>query len=173
MHLRQASFEVVCRELKPHLLYAVKHHPTIVDLKLLQGNPVTARDYAKRVIKRARSEGIGDCTADQFRRLAPRIRVYYTQDGIALGAIKRKSPAKSDEYSFALKIKRVETSRWPTIVRNPNPAAIRNLSEMLLAKVLVSPLEIQSPWSRQEIEKMVGEHFHVFTNGKTVIVRLR
>jgi hypothetical protein len=170
MHLRQASFEVVCRELRPHLLYAVRHHPTIVDLKLLQGNPVTARDYAKRVIKRARQEGIGNCTADRFRRLAPRIRVYYTQDGIALGAIKRKSP--DHDYFPPLNLKRIETSRWPILMLNPTRAEILNLAAMLKRGALVGPLEIRTKESKANIQKLIGSDFHVFTNGKTVIVRL-
>ena len=58
MDLRTASREINAKELKPFLLEAIKRHPNPVDFRLLQGNIVTARDYARRFLIDVRKKGV-------------------------------------------------------------------------------------------------------------------
>lgn len=176
MNLRKTSFQIIERELKPYFIEAIKFHPKIIDIKVVRGNPVTVHDYARRILIKARKEGIGPYSAERIAALQPRLRIYYSSGGIAITAAKQKRSIskKWDQYQPPFDVLPDEASRWPLKIANPLPEDIISLIRMLEAKILSTPLEIHSKVSlatwRQILcdAKLLG--YHLFQSGRNIML---
>src|ERR1700678_1776281 len=112
--LRKSSVEILCRDLRPYIERAIEVHPNPVDIRITRGRPATVRDYIRRVLIKARAEGIGRFTAEHVRALKPRIRVYFCSGGLSLAGIdiKYKVPIYWDNYKFPFDLAPQEDARW-------------------------------------------------------------
>jgi len=176
MNLRKTSFQIIERELKPYLIEAIKFHPKIVDIKVVRGNPVTVHDYARRILIKARKEGIGSYSAEHIQGLQPRLRIYYSSGGISITAAKQKRSIskKWDQYQPPFDVLPDEAARWPIVVKNPWSEQIVSLVQMMESKTLNTPLEIHSninlaTW--QQVLKDAGlDGYHLFKSGRNIMV---
>lgn len=171
MDLRTASRQINEKELKPFLLEAIKRHPRPVDFKIIRGNIVTARDYARRFLVRVRKEGIADLSAEQFNRLKPSIRVYINDQGLTFAGFTKKTvgPSYWDNYKFPFEIMRSEDARWTTLAVNPTETEIKFLFDLMTRGVLPAPIEVRTKFTVKEIQAMTPGA-HVFLIGKNRMI---
>ena len=156
-NLRSSSVEIICRELRPYLERAIEIHPNPVDIRIVRGRPATVRDYVRRLLIKARAEGIGKFTAQQVCALKPRIRVYFCSGGISLAGIdiKYKVPIYWDNYQFPFKLLPQEDARWTTLAIKPSPDELLALIRLLNNGVIESPIEVRGNFTRDEITSLL------------------
>lgn len=172
MDLRTASRDIIEKELKPFLLQAIKSHPKPVDIKVVRGNIVTVRDYARRFLIRVRKEGLDKITAAEFNKIKPTIRIYLNSGGITFAGInqKRINSDHWNNYKLPFKVVKSEDARWTTLAVNPSEAEIKQLGLMLVGGVL-PPIEMRTSFTPLQIKNIVGHpEIHCFVLGKNKII---
>lgn len=178
MNLRKTSFQIIERELKPYFFEAIKFHPKTIDIKVIRGNPVTVHDYARRILIKARKEGIGSYTAEHIQGLQPRLRIYFSSNGISIAAAKQKRAIslKWDDYQPPFDVLPDEAARWPLKVSDPSPAHVINLVRMIEDKILNIPLEIHSKISLEAWHQVFYETrpslkgYNIFRSGRNIMI---
>src|ERR1700744_718205 len=174
MDLRSASFEIAQKEFRPFFEMAIANHPTTIDIKVKRGNPVTARDYARRILIRANKEGYGSFSAEHIRSLSPRLRIYYCDGGIAIAAIKRRHyvTSRGDDYKFPFELYHKDDGRWVTMAIDPSAEDIRMMGVLLLKGVLFNPIEIKSKFTMAEISKILKntKEVKIFKHGRNIVL---
>jgi len=176
VNLRTETMRVLEKEFRPFIEHAIAKHPMVVDMKVIRGNPVTAHDYARRILIRARKFGIGKYTAAQVRACKPPLRVHYWAHGICFSGTNRKlEPAF--RHPFTIVPADDGEGRWLTMAVNPCADEILLLARLLLAGVLVSPIEIRSPsLDHKGVASILEDHLdlegacHVFKHGRNVMI---
>lgn len=171
MDLRTASRTIIEKELKPFLLQAIKVHPNPVDIKVVRGNIVTVRDYARRFLINVRKHGLDKMTTAEFDAIRPRIRVYLNSDGITFAGLnqKRMESTHWDNYKFPFDIIPLEDARWTTLAVKPTEAEIKELAALMVRGVLPSPIEVRTNFTVQQIKTLVPQT-HIFKLGKNIMV---
>lgn len=175
MDLRSASLEIMQKEFKPFLELAVERHPQPIDIKVKRGNVVTARDYARRIIIKARKEGIGRYTAEQVKALKPRLRVYYVGNGICIAGLKQKYavPKRWDNYKPPFEIESLEDSRWVTIAVMPSKEEIVTMASMIKRGIFENPIELRTKFTAPEIKKILADsnqQLQIFKVGRNIML---
>jgi len=175
MNLRKTSFQIIERELKPYFLEAIKFHPKTVDIKVVRGNPVTVHDYARRILIKARKEGIGPYSADHIQALQPRLRIYYSSGGISIAAMKQKRVISKewDKYDPPFDVLPDDSARWPMVINNPDNFNLQMILAMRESGVIQSPLEIHGR-SIADVRKIVSNSenngLSIFQSGRNVMI---
>lgn len=175
MDLRKASMDIMRREFKWCIEEAIKQHPNVIDVRIVQGNVVTAHDYARRILIQARKHGFYKYTAEQIRKLRPPIRVHYFGEGIAFSGTRRKEVDTSrwDNYKLPFAVLPAVDARWVTLAIEPTKDEIYTLGDFLVRGVLPSPIELRTKLSIAEIENALdlnGAQIHVFRNGRCTML---
>lgn len=175
MDLRSASFEILQKELKPFIELAVERHPQVIDIKVKRGNVVTAHDYARRILIKARKQGIGKYSADEIKALKPRLRIYFCKEGIAVAGLKQKikTPAHWDNYKLPFKALPPDDARWVTLVVNPSKEEVQLLMSMLVRSIFESPIELRTKFTLADLKEMAGTHanqIHFFRTGRNTML---
>lgn len=162
---------VLEKEFRPFIEHAIAKHPMVVDMKVIRGNVVTAHDYARRILIRARKFGLGKYTAAQVRACKPPLRVHYWAHGICFSGTNRKQEP-AFRRPFTVVPAEDGEGRWLTLVVEPSPSDIQTLTHFLLRGVLVSPIEIRSTaYDEKAVAKMIeGAQVHVFKHGRNVMI---
>lgn len=176
MNLRVETMRVLEKEFRPFIEHAIAKHPTVVDMKITRGNVVTAHDYARRILIRARKFGLGKYTAAQVRACKPPLRVHYWAHGICFSGTNRKQEP-AFRRPFTVVPAEDGEGRWLTLAVNPCTDEILILARLLIAGVLVSPIEIRSNDLDDKavakiLDKMADTEgaCHVFKHGRNVMV---
>jgi hypothetical protein len=179
MNLRNETMRVLEKDFRPFIEHAIAKHPMVVDMKVTRGNVVTAHDYARRILIRARKFGIGKYTAAQVRACKPPLRVHYWAHGICFSGTNRKQEP-AFRHPFTLVPAEDGEGRWLTLAVNPCADEILVLARLLLAGVLVSPIEIRSAVFNEVTVMAIFDNsvdlegaFHVFKHGRNVMVWLK
>lgn len=175
MDLRSASFEILEKELLPFFELAVERHPQVIDVKIKRGNLVTAHDYARRILIKARKNGIGKFTSDQVKALKPRLRIYYCKEGIAIAGLKQKIKTSKhwDNYKLPFKALPPEDARWATLAIDPSGEEVRIMASMIVRGVLPGPIEIRSKLTLPEVKIFAEEslkQIHIFKTGRNIML---
>lgn len=173
MDLRSASLQIIEKELKPFLELAIQRHPQPIDIKVKRGNIVTAKDYARRILIKARKEGFGEHSAEKIRCLRPRLRVYLSKGGITLAGMKQKYsiPKRWDNYKIPFDAMPNEDSRWVTIAVSPTQSQIVQLADLLVRGVLENPVELRTKLTPKEVRALIGPlDIQVFKTGRNVMI---
>lgn len=175
MNLRKESMIVYTRNFKPYLEMAIRNHPTVITVKIVRGNVVTAHDYARRVLIQSRRIGIGKYTAAQIRRLRPPIRVYYSTVGIAFAGVKRRNmrPTHWDEYKTPFDVLEAEDNRWVTLAIEPSADEIHTMGGLMAKGVLPNPIELRTRFTPLEVERALDIYsgkVRVFKNGRCTML---
>jgi hypothetical protein len=176
MNLRVETMRVLEKEFRPFIEHAIAKHPMVVDMKIIRGNVVTAHDYARRILIRARKFGIGKFTAAQVRACKPPLRVHYWAHGICFSGTNRKQEP-AFRKPFTVVPAEDGEGRWLTLAVNPSVDEVRALARMLLKGVLVSPVEIRSAIIDDKVAVDLLEQVsdlrgtcHVFKHGRNVMI---
>lgn len=176
MNLRVETMRVLEKEFRPFIEHAIAKHPMVVDMKIVRGNVVTAHDYARRILIRARKFGLGKYTAAQVRACKPPLRVHYWAHGICFSGTNRKQEP-AFRKPFTVVPAEDGEGRWLTLAVNPSQEEIRALARLLLKGVLVSPIEIRSSEFMEASVKYILNGIddtrnacHVFKHGRNVMV---
>lgn len=175
MDLRSASFEIVQKELKPFFELAIERHPQAIDIRVKRGNVVTVRDYARRILIKARKEGIGKFTADQVKAVKPRLRIYYVNNGIAIAGIKQKYsvPKRWDNYKAPFEILPLDDGRWITIAVMPSKEEIVTMASMINRGVFENPVELRTKFTSPEVKKILADsnqELQIFKVGRNIML---
>lgn len=175
MDLRKASMDIMTREFRWCIEEAIKQHPNVIDVKIVRGNVVTAHDYARRILIKARKEGFYKYTAEQIKKLKPPIRVHYCNGGIAFSGTRRRELDLShwDNYKLPFQVLPADDARWVTLAVNPSKDEIYTLADLMVRSILECPIELRTKFSVKEVEDAVdlnGDQVHVFKNGRCIML---
>lgn len=154
---------------------AIERHPQAIDIRVKRGNVVTARDYARRIIIKARKEGVGKFTADQVKALKPRLRVYYVGQGICIAGMKQKYaiPKRWDNYKPPFEIEPMDDGRWITIAVMPSKEEIVTMASLIKRGILENPVELRTKFTPTEVKKILADsnqELQIFKVGRNIML---
>lgn len=164
--------DAVINQLAPYFLQAIRVHPRPVAVRIIRGNPVTVRDYARWMIRQIKEKGLGNISAEKFKSLTPPIRCYFYAQGIVLAGFKinlgHGCVWTTYKTPFFLE-PGCEVYRWTSQARTNDPVAIKTLVNLQLAQILPAPIELQTSLSLEQIQPL-AKGVQVFRFGRNLIL---